>query len=88
MATRSATAANAAAKPLPEAIELSGHCLLRLMTALLLEAGGIHTGAGLAAMAELNRNSGRDLTVQGWIAVLEPSYRQLFMPSDPTPLTP
>lgn len=88
MATRSATTANAAAQPLPEAIELSGHCLLRLMTALLLEAGGIHTGAGLAAMAELNRNSGRDLTVQGWIAVLEPSYRQLFMPGDPTPLTP
>lgn len=87
MATRSATAASAAPQPVPETLELTGHCLLRLMTALLLEAGGIHTGAGLAAMAELNRNSGRDLTVQGWIAVLEPTYRQLFMPGDPTPLT-
>lgn len=87
MATRSATAASAAPQPVPETLELTGHCLLRLMTALLLEAGGIHTGAGLAAMAELNRNSGRHLTVQGWIGVLEPHYRQLFMPGDPTPLT-
>lgn len=69
-------------------LQLSGHCLLRLTTALLLEEGGIAIGHGPRAATELNARSGRAYSQRQWIAILEPAYRQRFLFGDPSPLVP
>ena len=66
----------------PESIEITSHCLLRLTTALALEAAGLPHGFPLAAL-ELNQQSGRTLCAQQWLQILEPAYLQRFSPNDP-----
>jgi hypothetical protein len=71
----------AAAPQSPAQLSLSGHCLLRLMTALLLETQGmipIHP----AASAELNRRTGRCHSAAQWVAILAPAFRRRFCPGD------
>jgi hypothetical protein len=64
-------------------LELTAHCLLRLTTALMLEAVGIPHGQPSAA-AELNRRTDRTLTSNQWLAILEPHYRRRFSPAQAT----
>jgi len=66
---------------LPEQLEITSHCLLRYCIALALEAAGRDHGFG-SAVAELNTLSGRVLTAQQWLVILEPAYLQQFAPSD------
>lgn len=72
----------AAASPLPpEQLEISGHCLLRLTTALALEAAGINHNHP-SATDELNGRTGRQLSPTQWLAVLEPAYLRTFAPGE------
>ena len=64
----------------PEALHLTGHCLLRLCTSLALEAGGIDHGHP-PAVEELNQRTGRRHGAATWLKILEPAYRQRFDPS-------
>lgn len=67
---------------LPESIEITSHCLLRLCTALALEAEGLAHGFPLATL-ELNQQSGRSFTATQWLQILEPAYVRRFSPNDP-----
>lgn len=62
---------------LAEAVEISAHCLLRLMTALLLETEGI-IPLHPAASAELNARTGRSYSAHQWVLTLEPAYQRRF----------
>lgn len=64
----------------PSQIQLSAHCLLRLATALMLEAQGIDHGFP-AARQELNELSGRCYSASRWLQILEPAYCQRFAPA-------
>lgn len=71
-----------AAAPQPPAhLTLSGHCLLRLMTALLLETQGMIL-IRPAASAELNRRTGRCHSADQWVTILAPAYRRRFNPGE------
>jgi hypothetical protein len=71
---------------LPDSLEISSHCLLRLTTSLMLEAQGVPHCQPLA-VDELNSATGRRLGAREWLAILEPYYRQRFMPGEhSTPL--
>lgn len=63
-----------------EELQLSSHCLLRLVTALALEAAGIDHGCD-NAVCELNTLTGRWHTAQEWLAILEPVYNRRFAPT-------
>jgi len=60
-----------------EALEISAHCLLRLMTALLLETEEI-IPLHPAESAELNARTGRCYSARQWALILEPSYQRRF----------
>lgn len=62
-------------------LQLTSHCLLRLSTALMLEAVDIPHGLPTAT-AELNRRTGRNLSSREWLAILEPHYRRRFAPGE------
>lgn len=66
----------------PESLELTSHCLLRLCTALAIEAADLPHGFPSATL-ELNQRSGRNLTAEQWLRILEPSYVRIFSPNDP-----
>jgi len=68
---------------LPDSLKITSHCLLRLCTALALEAEGLAHGFPLATL-ELNQQSGRDFTAKQWLQILEPFYVQRFSPNDPS----
>ena len=68
---------------LPDQLEITSHCLLRLCVSLALESQGLPHGFPLAS-EELNQRTGRRLTPQQWLAILEPAYIQRFSPNDPT----
>jgi hypothetical protein len=61
----------------PDELHVTAHCLLRLTTALTLEAAGICHSQG-SATAELNHRTCRQLTSAQWLAILEPHYRKRF----------
>lgn len=65
----------------PDSLEITSHCLLRYCVALALEAAGRDHGFQ-SATEELNGTTGRRLTAQQWLAILEPAYLQQFAPSD------
>jgi hypothetical protein len=67
---------------LPESVEITSHCLLRLTTALALEAAGLPHGFPLAAQ-ELNERTSRNFSAREWLEVLEPAYLKRFSPNDP-----
>jgi hypothetical protein len=62
-------------------LQLTAHCLLRLTTALALEAAAIPHGQPSAA-AELNERTGRRLSSAQWLAILEPYYRRRLCPAE------
>lgn len=64
-------------------LQLSSHCLLRLVTALMLEAEGIDHGCS-SATNELNQRTGRCHSASAWLVLLTPAYRQRFCPGDTT----
>jgi len=63
----------------PAALVISAHCLLRLMTALLLENEGL-VPFPPAASAELNARTGRQHTARQWARLLGPAYQRRFGP--------
>lgn len=63
----------------PKHIQLSAHCLLRLATALMLEAQGIDHGFP-RANEELNALSSRSFSSGQWLQILEPAYCRQFDP--------
>jgi hypothetical protein len=65
---------------MPDEIQITAHCLLRLSTALLLEVGGIDHGHSCAT-DELNRLSGRSLPPKEWLLLLQPLYCARFCPT-------
>ena len=69
---------------LPDRLELSTHCLLRLCVTLALEAAGVPHGQD-SATAELNTATSRRLSARQWITLLEPAYQRHFDPG-PAPL--
>lgn len=70
-------------RPLPEQLEITSHCLLRLCIALCLEREGLPHG-GPCATRELNERTDRQYTAKQWLAILEPHYVKRFSPNDPT----
>lgn len=60
-------------------LELTPHCLLRLATALMLEAGGINHLHDCAT-DELNARTGRSHTASEWLEILAPAYVERFCP--------
>lgn len=65
----------------PERLEITSHCLLRLVTTLMLEAADIPHGQPCAS-EELNHRTARQHSSREWLAILEPHYRRRFMPGD------
>ncbi|MEB3256353.1 MAG: hypothetical protein VKJ05_08195 [Synechococcaceae cyanobacterium] len=63
--------------PRAEALEISAHCLLRLMTALLLESEGL-VPLPPAASLLLNAQTAREHSAGEWIAILAPAYQRRF----------
>jgi len=70
----------AAAQPAAH-LTLSSHCLLRLMTALLLETQGTYPITASAA-GELNSRTGRCYSAAQWVQILAPAFRRRFCPGD------
>lgn len=64
-----------------DSLQLTSHCLLRLVTALMLEAEGIDHGHSCAA-SELNQRTGQHHSAAAWLVLLTPAYRQRFCPGD------
>lgn len=60
-----------------DSIELTTHCLLRLVTALAIEAADIPHLQG-SATEELNQRSGRQFTAEQWLAILDPAWVRQF----------
>jgi hypothetical protein len=67
--------------PAAAQITLTAHCLLRLMTALLLETQGAVPFLP-SATAELNTRTGRSYTAAQWIDLLMPYFRRRFAPGE------
>ncbi len=67
--------------PAAAQITITAHCLLRLMTALLLETQGA-VPFSPSASAELNSRSGRFYTAAQWIDLLSPQFQRRFSPGD------
>jgi hypothetical protein len=62
-------------------ITLTSHCLLRLMTALLLETQGA-VPFPPSASAELNSRTGYSYTAAHWIDLLTPHFQRRFSPGE------
>lgn len=68
-----------------DTLVITAHDLLRMVTALLFEVRGMpHRHDSVTA--ELNQRTARQWSPQDWLLILEPSYRNRFMPGDDRPL--
>lgn len=63
----------------PESFTLTAHCLLRLTTALAMEAKDL-AHPFPTATGELNRRTGRCYPAWKWLEILEPYYQERFEP--------